>query len=242
MFNREKNIGMVDWRNERVIELENISKIYGTEKNKTEALNNINLKINKGEMVSIMGTSGCGKTSLLNIIGLIDRESGGKYYFEGENLCDIGNRKREEHRNTHISFVFQNFALMEDYTVFENVEMPLINRKIQKKQRRLMVHKVLEQMGLLDIKEKYPKKISGGQQQRCAIARALVTGNKIMLADEPTGALDEKNSEEIMKIFRKINNEGTTIIIVTHDIKIANKTDRIIELIDGKIVKDYCVK
>ena len=218
-----------------MIKLENVVKIYDSQGVKTNALNGISLEIKEGEMIAIMGPSGSGKSTLLNIIGCMDKLTSGKYIYDE---CEVSSLKASElnaFRKKHISFVFQNFALMKDYTVYENVELPLLTRNIPGKERKKIVNEKLELMGISDLKKKYPTRISGGQQQRCAIARALAAGNDMILADEPTGALDSKTGDEIMAVFKKVNEMGKTIIIITHDINIANKCDRVIEIVDGKL-------
>lgn len=220
-----------------MIELKNVTKEYKISNSETGtmALNDISLTIDKGELVAIMGTSGSGKSTLLNIIGAMDDVTTGEYYFNGEEIHNKNNRELHTFRKNYISFIFQNFALMDHYTVFENVELPLRTKNIPKKQRKKIVMEQLEKLGLEKLAEKLPKQLSGGQQQRCAIARALASGNDLILADEPTGALDSKNSREIIGILKNLNKEGKTIIIVTHDENIAKETQRVIQIEDGKI-------
>ncbi|MBQ2744510.1 MAG: ABC transporter ATP-binding protein [Lachnospiraceae bacterium] len=218
-----------------MIRLNNVTKIYETQGIKTNALNGISLEIKDGEMIAVMGPSGSGKTTLLNIIGCMDSLTGGKYEY---NECEVSALKRGQlnaFRKEHISFVFQNFALMKDYTVYENVELPLLARNISKKERKKIVNEKLELMGISELTKKYATQISGGQQQRCAIARALAAGNDMILADEPTGALDSKTGDEIMEAFIRVNKMGKTVIIITHDQKVAKKCNRVIEIEDGKI-------
>lgn len=219
-----------------MIRLEHVSKNYGKDKAITQALKDVSVDINDGEMVAIMGTSGSGKSTMLNIIGMMDNVTSGKYILNGEDVCALKPGKKDELRNNNISFIFQNFALLEDYSVYENVELPLVNGRVPRKERKKVVLDALKKMGIEKLEKKYPSKISGGQQQRCAIARALVSGNNIILADEPTGALDSTTSKEIMQEFKKLNDEGKTIIIVTHDINVANECERIINISDGRIV------
>lgn len=221
-----------------LIELKNVSKEYIIDSGETgtKALNDVSLVIYKGEFIAIMGTSGSGKSTLLNMIGAMDDMTSGEYYFNGKTIHNKSNKEIHLFRKEHISFVFQNFALMDHYTVFENAELPLRAKNISKKQRKKIVMEQLKRLGIEELAEKMPRQLSGGQQQRCAIARALASGNDVILADEPTGALDSWNSREIMGIFKELNKEGKTIIVVTHDENIAKETQRIIKIEDGKIV------
>lgn len=218
-----------------MIKLDNITKVYETQGVKTNALNGICLEIEDGEMIAVMGPSGSGKSTLLNIIGCMDSLTSGKYEY---NECEVSALKPSQlntFRKEHISFVFQNFALMKDYTVYENVELPLLTRNVAKKERKRIVKEKLELMGISELAKKFPTQISGGQQQRCAIARALAAGNDMILADEPTGALDSKTGDEIMEVLKQVNKMGKTVIIITHDRKVAEKCNRIIDIVDGKI-------
>ncbi|MCR5608566.1 MAG: ABC transporter ATP-binding protein [Lachnospiraceae bacterium] len=218
-----------------MIELKNIKKIYSKDGISTEALKDISLSIEKGEMIAIMGRSGSGKTTLLNILGCMDTLTEGEYIFNDEHVEKLSLKQMDMFRKDHISFVFQNFALMNQYTAFENIEMPLLIGKSSKKERRDKVNKVLELVGITELSDKLPTKMSGGQQQRCAIARALVTDSDIILADEPTGALDEKTGTEIMDLFESLNKQGKTVIIVTHDKMVAERCKRIVHIKDGII-------
>lgn len=218
-----------------MIKLENITKVYETQGVKTNALNGICLNIEDGEMIAIMGPSGSGKSTLLNIIGCMDSLTSGKYEYDQCEVSALKPGALNKFRKDHISFVFQNFALMKDYTIYENVELPLLTRNIAKKERKKIVNEKLELMGISELSKKFPTQISGGQQQRCAIARALAAGNDMILADEPTGALDSKTGNEIMEVFKMVNKMGKTVIIITHDKKVAKKCDRIIEIHDGRI-------
>lgn len=221
-----------------MIKLTDVTKIYGTEENGTKALDNVSLTINDGEVIAIMGTSGSGKSTLINLLGGMDTLTSGAYLYNG---TDVGNMKLSElhkFRKNNISFVFQHFALMNHYTVFENVEVPLRAKRIKRARRKEIVMEKLKMLGIEELAKKLPVQISGGQQQRCAIARALAADNQLILADEPTGALDSKTGKEIMDIFTDIKHLGKTVIIVTHDNKIADRCERIIRIEDGKIVKD----
>ena len=218
--------------------LKNVIKKYGKGQAEFNALNGISLKIEDGEMLAVMGKSGSGKSTLLNILGFIDKASLGEYYFNGENVSDLDEYELAEYRNKKIGFVFQYFALLNDYTVYENIELPLLKRKLSKKERKTIIEEYLNKFGILDQKNKRPQEISGGQQQRTAIIRALVTNPSYILADEPTGALDKKTGESIMEMLKEINIAGKTIIIVTHDSNIASLCDRIINIEDGKLIKE----
>lgn len=216
-----------------MIELKNISKKYGNKDIQTLALNNLSLSISEDDFIAVMGTSGSGKSTLLNIIGGMDRPSSGEYIFEGQNISNLNNRDLHQFRKENISFVFQNFALINRYTVYENLEIPLLARNQKKRKEKIM--DIMSQLNIEELKNKYPQNLSGGQQQRCAIARALITNSKILLCDEPTGALDRSTSSMIMDILNKIHEHGKTIIVVTHDIAIAKRCEKIISLEDGNI-------
>ncbi len=222
-----------------MIEMKNVTKIYSNGEYETLALKDINLSIKKGEFVAIMGKSGSGKSTLLNIIGCMDELTNGEYLFDDIIVNNLNRKKLDKFRKDNINFVFQNFALMNQYSVYENVEVPLLARNIKKSERKVLIEEVLKKLGIFEQKDKLPVHISGGQQQRTAIARAIIAKNQLVVADEPTGALDEKNSEEILKILKALNKEGLTIVIVTHDRKVAEQANRIIELSDGKIKYEY---
>ena len=219
------------------IVLKNVVKRYGKGDAEFSALNNISLKIEDGDMVAIMGQSGSGKSTLLNILGFIDQISDGEYYFDGENVSNLMSSELAEYRNTRIGFVFQYFALLNDYTVYENIELPLLKRKLPKRERRTIIEEYLNKFGIIDQKNKRPLEISGGQQQRTAIIRALVTNPSYILADEPTGALDKKTGESIMTVLKDINKMGKTIILVTHDSSVASICDKIIHIEDGRLIQ-----
>ncbi|MED3320075.1 ABC transporter ATP-binding protein [Bacillus thuringiensis] len=216
-----------------MIQLANVAKGYG--KSNFSALKDINLTIEKGEMIAIMGPSGSGKSTLLNIIGLIESPSTGMYFLDG---MDTSTFKSNYHkyRNTEVGFVFQNFSLLDDYTVVENVMLPLVYRKISHKKRIQISKEMLEMVGLERHINKYPYELSGGEQQRTTIARALAQDTKIILADEPTGALDQENGKKIMSILKEINKQGKTVLVVTHDQKVAAYCQRTIRLLDGCMV------
>ena len=220
-----------------MIQLKNITKVYKNGDNDLFALKGINMDIKKGDFIAVMGASGSGKTTLLNILGCMDSATEGEYIFDGQVVSGYSRLKADLFRREHIGFVFQNFALLKDYTLRENVEIPLRAKNIPKKKRNALSDDILSRVGLGDYIKSFPTKISGGQQQRCAIARALVTGADLILADEPTGALDSKTGQEIINLLKEINNEGKTVIIVTHDEKIALQTQKVIRLADGRIVE-----
>lgn len=215
-----------------IIEIKNLSKVYD---NEIKVLDNINLSIKKGELIAIMGPSGSGKSTLLNILGLIDVQSSGNYYIEGKEIKDLIKNKPNLVRNKLFGFIFQYYALLKQYTVIENVMLPLTYRKISNKERVEKSILYLKKVGLFYLKDKKINKLSGGQQQRVAIARALVTEPEIILADEPTGNLDQKTGQDIMDLLIEINAAGKTVIIVTHDYNIAKQCSRIVRVIDGKI-------
>ena len=219
-----------------MITLKNITKDYGKEDACTHAIRGINLDIEKGEFLGIVGSSGSGKSTLLHILGGMDLATSGEYLFQGENVASFSERKLHEFRKQNISFVFQNFALMNRYTVYENVEMPL--RARYKKNRKAQVMEQLEKMGIAHLKDKMPLQLSGGQQRRCAIARALVSDTPVLLADEPTGALDQRTGNDIMNYFEEINDTGKTVILITHDLAIANRCKRIVRIEDGLLVQN----
>lgn len=218
-----------------MIRLENVIKIYGEDYEKKIALNNICLEIKDGEFVAVTGPSGSGKSTLLNIIGCMDIPTKGRYYLDDTDITLKTKSQIEDIRKEKIGFVFQHFALMDYYTAYENIELPLIIKNIKRSERKRLVNEQLKLLGIEEVKDHIPSKMSGGQRQRVAIARALVSDCNILLADEPTGALDQATGREVMELLKEINKRGTTVIIVTHDINIANQTERIIEICDGKI-------
>lgn len=222
-----------------MIEISLINKIYGSGKeNSYQALRDVSLSIKKGEFVGIIGKSGAGKSTLMHILGLIDSSTSGTYIFDGVDVSKLSDSKRAKLRNEKIGIVLQDFALMEKSSVYENVSIPLIiGRKIQKSvEQNKRINDILDEMGMLEFANKRVSKLSGGQKQRVAIARAMVNNPKVLLADEPTGALDEKTSREIMGVFEELNKKGTTVIIITHDMEVAKMCDRVVEIRDGKLV------
>ena len=219
-----------------IIELKNISKIYGSKDNQVVALKNITLTINKGEFVTILGTSGSGKSTLLNIIGCLDKPTTGAYLYENEDIIKINDKKLSKLRNKSFGFILQFFGLINDESVYENVSVPL--QYSDKKNKKELVGNIVKKLGIFNKIKAKPTELSGGQCQRVAIARALVNDPDIILADEPTGALDKKTGLQVIDILKQLNSEGKTIIIVTHDQTIADKSKRIIQLEDGNIVSD----
>ncbi len=221
-----------------IIETQGLKKIYRTDVVETTAVDDINFSLSEGQFVSVMGPSGCGKSTLLHILGLIDSPSGGSYRFLGEDVSQYPERKRARIRKANIGFVFQNFNLIDELTVYENVELPLVYSGVPAHDRRGRVETVMERMDIAHRKGHFPAQLSGGQQQRVAVARALVNKPNLILADEPTGNLDSEHGEEVMKMLLKLNEEGTSILMVTHSASNAAYSGRMVNLLDGKIVSD----
>ena len=219
-----------------LLKTEKLSKIFRTEEIETIALNQVSLEVNEGEFVAIMGPSGCGKSTLLNILGLLDNPTGGQYYLLGKEVGSLKEKERTQFRKGKIGFVFQSFNLIEELNVFENVELPLIYMHIKAAERKKMVNEILARMNISHRAGHFPQQLSGGQQQRVAIARAVVSKPKLILADEPTGNLDSTNGKEVMTLLTELNQEGTTILMVTHSQHDASYAHRIISLFDGEIV------
>lgn len=221
-----------------MIKINALSKIFRTEEVETTALNEVSLEVAKGEFIAIMGPSGCGKSTLLNILGLLDNPSSGQYFFDGTDVARFKESQRTELRKGNVGFVFQSFNLIDELNVFENVELPLLYLKKPAKERRQLVEAALERMNISHRAKHFPQQLSGGQQQRVAIARAVVANPKLILADEPTGNLDSHNGEEVMKLLSELNNEGTTIVMVTHSHRDAAIAHRVINLFDGQVVSE----
>jgi len=225
-----------------MIKTNELVKVFRTDEVETTALNKVNLNIGSGEFVAIMGPSGCGKSTLLNIIGLLDNPSSGELHFLDQEVSDYSEKQRTNLRKSNIGFVFQSFNLIDELTVYENVELPLLYLNIPSSERKEKVEAVLERMKMSHRKKHFPQQLSGGQQQRVAISRAVVTNPKLILADEPTGNLDSANGEEVMNLLTQLNNDGTTIVMVTHSPSDAEKAHRIVQLFDGHIVTENIKK
>jgi len=221
-----------------MIKLENLTKVYRTDEIESTALNQVSFEINKGEFVSIMGPSGCGKSTLLNILGLLDKPESGSYQFLGEEVSHFNEKQRSGVRKKNIGFIFQNFNLIDELTVFENIELPLIYNKVSTSDRKKRVNEIIEKIGISHRSSHFPQQLSGGQQQRVAVARALITKPPVVLADEPTGNLDSSNGNEVMELLCELHEEGTTIIMVTHSSHDASYSSRIINLLDGQVISE----
>ncbi|MFC3114677.1 ABC transporter ATP-binding protein [Cellvibrio fontiphilus] len=229
--------------NNPLITLENLQKIFLTEEVATHALSDISLRINKGEYVSIAGPSGCGKSTLLSLLGLLDSASAGTYRLAGKEVSTISRRERARIRNQEIGFIFQSFNLISDLDVEENVELPLTYRRdLSKSQRKQLVKDALAKVDMAHRSRHFPAQLSGGQQQRVAVARAIAGRPSILLADEPTGNLDTKNAEAVMDLLDKLHAEGATICMVTHDPRSAERSQRKIDVLDGRVVSDKTLK
>ncbi|UCH62035.1 MAG: ABC transporter ATP-binding protein [Fidelibacterota bacterium] len=221
-----------------MIRTNDLKKVYTTEEVETTALNSVNLEINQGEFVAIMGPSGCGKSTLLNVLGLLDSPSDGEYYFLDQEVSAFSERQRASLRKQNIGFVFQSFNLIDELTVYENVELPLLYLGVPSKERKKQVTEALDQMAITHRKDHFPQQLSGGQQQRVAVARAVVGRPQLLLADEPTGNLDSIHGDEVMKILAELHEKGTTIVIVTHAPQYADYGSRLIHLLDGHVVTE----
>ncbi len=221
-----------------MINIEHLTKIFFTEEVQTKALNDISLHIDCGEFVAIMGPSGCGKSTLLNVLGTLDSPTSGTYTFDGRRLDVMTESQLSAFRKGRIGFIFQNFNLIDELTVYENVELPLMYMDVKQSLRKEKVDRILAKVNLSHRKNHYPQQLSGGQQQRVAIARAAVADCRLLLADEPTGNLDSRNGLEVMELLRDMNRAGTTVVIVTHSQRDAGFADRIIRLFDGKVIAE----
>jgi len=224
--------------NDSLIHLDGVTKVFLTDEVETHALSGIHLEIKNGEYVSIAGPSGCGKTTLLSILGLLDTPTDGKYVLNNKEVSDLSFSERARIRNQEIGFIFQAFNLIGDLTVYENVELPLTYRGMPSKERKERVQEALERVGMSHRMKHYPSQLSGGQQQRVAVARAVVGKPSILLADEPTGNLDSRNSESVMELLEELHKEGATICMVTHDPRFARYAGRSIHLFDGRVVEE----
>ena len=221
-----------------MIRIEHLSKVFRTEEVETTALNDVSLHVKQGEFVAIMGPSGCGKSTLLNIIGLLDNPTSGNYYFNGQEVGHLKEKQRTQVRKGNIGFVFQSFNLIDELNVYENVELPLIYLKKKASEKKELVTSILDRMNISHRVKHFPQQLSGGQQQRVAIARAVVAGPKLILADEPTGNLDSKNGAEVMNLLTELNQEVTTMVMVTHSQHDASYAHRVVHLFDGQIVTE----
>ncbi len=221
-----------------MIKTNKLVKMFTTEEVETTALNEINLEVKEGEFVAIMGPSGCGKSTMLNILGLLDSTTSGEYYFIDEEVSKYNERQRADLRKHNIGFVFQSFNLIDELTVFENVELPLLYLNVPAADRKKKVNTVLEEMGIAHRSAHFPQQLSGGQQQRVAVSRALVSDPKMILADEPTGNLDSAHGDEVMRLLLELNKKGTTIVMVTHSPAYAEYAHRSVHLFDGQIVNE----
>ncbi len=224
-----------------MIELHDLSKVYRTSDVETTALNQVNLEIEKGEFIAIMGPSGCGKSTLLNILGMLDSPDTGSYQFLGEDVANRSERELSAVRKDNIGFIFQSFNLIDELSVAENVELPLLYQKMPAKERAERVQEVLERVKIAHRGGHRPQQLSGGQQQRVAVARAVVTNPGLILADEPTGNLDTTNGEEVLSLLGELNTDGTTIIMVTHDPSHADHASRIVHMLDGRVLSENIV-
>ena len=221
-----------------MIRTEHLKKLYTTEEVETSALNDVSMAVDQGEFVAVMGPSGCGKSTLLNILGLLDNPTGGEYHFVGEEVSGHSERQRANLRKANIGFVFQSFNLIDELTVYENIELPLIYLGTSKQERKERVDAAMEHMQIPHRRNHFPQQLSGGQQQRVAVARAVIGNPRLILADEPTGNLDSANGAEVMELLTGLNQAGTTIIMVTHDQALADHAHRTIRLFDGRIVQE----
>ena len=225
-----------------MIRLKSLTKVYLTEEVETTALNNITLEVKEGEYVAVMGPSGCGKSTLLNILGMIDKPTSGEFYFYEEEVSKYSERQRANLRKNNIGFVFQSFNLIDELTVYENIELPLLYLGYSAAERKKRVSEAMETMEIIARKNHFPQQLSGGQQQRVAVARAVVARPKLILADEPTGNLDSAHGEEVMKILSELHENGTTIVMVTHSPAYAEYSQRIVHLFDGHVVSENIQK
>jgi putative ABC transport system ATP-binding protein len=225
-----------------MIKTTQLSKVYRTDEVETTALNSVDIEIKAGEFVSVMGPSGCGKSTLMNVLGMIDSPSAGEYFFNEQEVGKLSERKRADVRKNNLGFVFQSFNLIDELTVYENVELPMLYTKVPVGERKKRVEELLEGMNIMHRRNHFPQQLSGGQQQRVAVARAVVNKPKLILADEPTGNLDSANGDEVMKILADLNASGTTILMVTHSQYCAEFGNRIIRMLDGKVVTENVVK
>lgn len=227
--------------NQVLINLEKLVKVYRTEDVETIALNEVDVVIRQGEFVSIMGPSGCGKSTLLNVIGMIDSPSGGTYHFLDQEVGQLPERRRSVIRKNNLGFVFQSFNLIDELTVYENVELPMLYTNTPSGERKQRVERLLEEMKMMHRRNHFPQQLSGGQQQRVAVARAIINNPKLILADEPTGNLDSANGDDVMRLLSELNAAGTTIVMVTHSQYCAEFGNRVVRMLDGQVVTENVV-
>ena len=221
-----------------MIEINNISKVFRTSEVETVALNHVSLDVKEGEFVAIMGPSGCGKSTLLNILGLLDNPTEGSYKLLGQEVADLKEKERTRVRKGKLGFVFQSFNLIDELNVYENVELPLTYLGVKASERKRMVEDILKRMNISHRAKHFPQQLSGGQQQRVAIARALVGQPTILLADEPTGALDRNSGKEVLKLFQCLSDMGNTIVMITHDLSVAEHAKRVVRIVDGELYEN----
>jgi putative ABC transport system ATP-binding protein len=227
--------------NQVLINLEKLVKVYRTEDVETIALNEVDVVIRQGEFVSIMGPSGCGKSTLLNVIGMIDSPTGGTYHFLDQEVGQLPERRRSVIRKNNLGFVFQSFNLIDELTVYENVELPMLYTNTPSGERKQRVERLLEEMKMMHRRNHFPQQLSGGQQQRVAVARAIINNPKLILADEPTGNLDSANGDDVMRLLSELNATGTTIVMVTHSQYCAEFGNRVVRMLDGQVVTENVV-
>ena len=221
-----------------MIKTKNLTKVFRTAEVETTALSSVNVEIREGEFVAVMGPSGCGKSTFLHLAGMLDTPTSGEYFFMGEDVSRFPEKKRAALRKGNIGFVFQSFNLIDELTVYENVELPLLYLKVPASERKQRVDELLEKMGLAAHQNHFPQQVSGGQQQRVAVARAVVAGPKVVLADEPTGNLDSASGRGVVDLFEELHDSGQTIVMITHDMGLAGLASRVVQIRDGQIVED----
>jgi putative ABC transport system ATP-binding protein len=224
-----------------MIEIHNLNKVYRTADVETTALNNVNLEVGSGEFIAVMGPSGCGKSTLLNVLGMLDNPSSGTYRFLGQDVSGRSEKELAAVRKQHIGFIFQSFNLIDELSVAENVMLPLLYQKLPAAEREQRVQEVLERVNIAHRADHRPQQLSGGQQQRVAVARAVVTNPELILADEPTGNLDTVNGEEVLDLLNQLNDDGTTIVMVTHDQGHADHASRIVNMLDGRVLSENVI-
>jgi putative ABC transport system ATP-binding protein len=224
-----------------MIEMHGLTKVFRTSNVETSALSQVNLEVNEGEFIAVMGPSGCGKSTLLNVMGMLDTPTDGSYTFLGEDVSNYSENRLADLRKYNIGFIFQSFNLVDELTVAENVGLPLLYQKVGARERDEKVGNLLEKVGIAHRADHRPQQLSGGQQQRVAVARAVVTDPKLILADEPTGNLDTANGEEVLELLNRLNADGTTIVMVTHDPRHADHASRVVQMLDGRVLSENVV-